>query len=205
MKLLVNIDRDRITSHVYSRCINGNSLMENYWYKQMLTDIFLQIKKKINFELHALTILDNHFHAIITTPNNDEILPDIMFRIKRNFAINYNKVNNLRGPFWNERYGRKHIELADDPEKYLLTLLWYLAYNPIRKNYTDSAGKYKFDTINYYLNENYKKNLPISLHETYLALSDNSAERIKLFKEYEDNYKHLLLDSKWHEGVLDFF
>ncbi|MBN1501366.1 MAG: transposase [Spirochaetes bacterium] len=205
MKPLVNIDSEKITSHVYSRCINGSSFLENSWYKNMLIDIFCYAKKKIPFELHALTILDNHFHALITTANDAKILPDIMFKIKKKFTVNYNKSNNRIGTLWNERYGRKYVETADNPETYLLSLLWYLAFNPIRKNYTDVPGKYKFDSINYYLINNYHDNMPISMHNYYLSLSKNPEERIKIFKEYGEKYKYLFLDSKWHDGVLDFY
>ena len=90
-------------------------------------------QEKYDFELIAAEPVGNHIHLIIRTLLDKESISKIMQYIKARIAEKYNRATGNTGPFWNERFGSTVIEEADDPEQYLLWLLWYIGYNPVRK------------------------------------------------------------------------
>jgi len=185
------------TYHVYSRCIEQRNLMINDYWKELLIETVKRSMVKYEFQLIAYQIMDNHFHFIIKTLDDGETISKIMQYIKSRFAIQYNKINNRTGPFWNERFKDKIIERSHNPSLYLCWLLWYLAYNPVHKNKTKNPRKYKYGCINAYLDENYKSQLNITFHEYFLNLGDSFQERYKRFLYYEEIYqkKNLLYNS----------
>ncbi|MEJ5363441.1 MAG: hypothetical protein WHV26_15385, partial [Spirochaetota bacterium] len=80
---------------------------------------------------------------------------------KARFAELYNKITGRTGPFWNERYKDSIIQFAKDGFHYLLWLLWYLAYNPIRKRLCSDPTKYHYSSIKAYLQEEADVGVPI--------------------------------------------
>ena len=181
-----------LTHHVYSRCINKQSFLllqkTPYIFEQVLRDTQL----KYTFKLIAYQIMDNHIHLVIQTIEGEASISRIMQYIKARFAERYNRLNNRSGPFWNERFKDQVIEFSDDPELYLRRLLWYLAYNPVRKEFVLDPRDYKWGSINYYLDHKYTCRVEIVLHEHFLSLGNTFEEQVKEFLVYEDAYRRRL-------------
>ena len=158
--------------------------------------IFLQVLSRAQdryaFDLVAYQIMDNHIHLVIKTVKNGAPISRIMQFIKARFAEKYNRMHNRCGPFWNERYRDSIIERARSPEVYLLWLLWYLAFNPVRKNRSGGPRQYAYGSIHCYLDEAYIPPVRITLHEYYLKLAGSFEERLKKFLAYEDAYRRRL-------------
>ena len=185
------------TYHTYSRCIAKENLMKDDKMKELMLTVIKETKEKFRFKLNAFEIPDNHFHFIIQTVNDTHNISKIMQRIKSVFAKRYNKLVGRCGPVWNERFGSKIIEKAKDAAKYMLYLLWYLAYNSYRKNKVNDPREYMYGSINCYLNENHKSRLKITLHDAFLNLGRTFKERLKNFLEYEKYYVEGLLSQRW--------
>jgi len=183
-----------LTYHTYSRCIDKASLIKNDKLKDLLIKIIEETQKKFDFELNSFEILDNHFHFIITTKKKGESISKIMQRIKSVFAKRYNKLHGRTGPFWNERFGSKIVQSARGPIKYLLNLLWYLAYNPYRKGQVNDPRDYKYSSIRCYLEQNYKSKLKITIHQFFKDLGKNFEERLKIFLNLEVGYRDSLYE-----------
>lgn len=189
--------RKNTTYHAYSRCLGGKNLLKKDRYKDLLIEVIKECKSRYDFNLCALQIMDNHFHIIIKTLSNiKHSISVIMKWIKSTFTRRYNRLFRKRklGPFWNERFGAKVIDLANDAKDYLNTLLWYLEYNPIRKGITKKPGESPFGTINHYLKyEMGGKAIPLSPflehHEYFIKLSTDIKERLKSFLKYEESFK----------------
>lgn len=176
------------TYHVYSRCINKEDLMKSNKIKDLMIQVIKETQEKYEFDLNAFEILDNHFHFLIKIINNTYTISKILQRIKSIFAKRFNKIYNRCGPFWNERFGSSIIEKSNYPAFYLLYLIWYMAYNSVRKAMVDNPRKYKYSSINCYLSQNYNSQLKVTLHKYFLNLSEIFHNRISAFLDYEILY-----------------
>lgn len=179
------------TYHTFSRCRGLENLMRRKEVKKMMLEVLRDCQDVYKFELTAFQIMDNHFHFIIKTlnvPNHN--ISVIMQWIKCMFTKRYNKMYGTTGPFWNERFGMKVVDLADDPENYLNTLLWYLGYNPVRAGEVEAPEEAEFGSLKHYLEPEKKHSGPmITLHDYFLRLSKNPIARLKLFLQYEKSFK----------------
>lgn len=176
------------TYHVYSRCLNKESLMKDDKIKDLMIQVVKETQEIYEFELNAFEILDNHFHFAIKITNNHDTISKILQRIKSVFAKRYNKLHERSGPFWNERFGSSIIEKSDFPAFYFLFLLCYMANNSVKSKKVNDPRDYKYSSINCYLNENYKCELNITLHEYFINLGNSFQERINNFLKFKKLY-----------------
>jgi hypothetical protein len=112
----------------------------------------------------------------------------IMQYIKARIAEKYNRAMGETGAFWNERFGSSVIEEAENPEEYLLWLLWYIGYNPVRKGLSRNPRTNDIGFINCYLDRNYTTPIRITLHDFFWNLGNTFEECVKRFLFYEEAY-----------------
>jgi len=186
------IQQENLTYHITSRCIEWRSMMDQDYFKQLLLETLAQAQNKYQFELNAYQIMDNHIHLVIRTLPGGASISRLVQYIKSRFAEKYNRLTQRIGPFWNERYHDSIIEHAENPEYYLLWLLWYLAFNPIRSKATDSPRKYRYSSIHAYLDTRDRPPVKVDLHQYFIRLGNGIEERIKRFLVYEDAYRRRL-------------
>jgi len=177
-----------LTYHIYSRCIEKRFMIEDDSLKEMLIKIIIQTQKKYVFNLISYEIMDNHFHFIIQTVDGGATISRIMQYVKARFAERFNKLHQRTGPFWNERFSDIIINNASKPVQYLLWLLWYLAFNPVRAKKISNPRDYRYGCIRYYLDDNFIPPVTISYHEYFLALGSTFKEQVCAFLSYEESY-----------------
>jgi len=184
-----------ITYHCYSLCHNKQDFLSSSVGKHIFIESVRMCQEKYNFELSATEIVDNHIHLVIKTLENEGTISRIMQYIKARIAEKYNKFMNKSGAFWNGRYKCKIIEEADDPEEYLLSLLCYVAYNPVRKKMCIDPRESFIGFINCYLIEGYQAPVKITLHSFFCKLGNTFDECVRKFMLYEEAYlKRLALN-----------
>jgi len=183
---------ENVTYHIMSRCIETRDLMNSDFIKEIMIEVLKLAEAKYKFKLISYVIMDNHFHFIIKTVPNEASISRIMQYIKARFAERYNKLMKRTGPVWNERFKDTIIEHSENPVVYLNWLLWYLAFNPVRKNIVADPRDYKYGSINAYLDNNYEPQVRITLHELFLNLGETVIERFKKFTYYEEAYRKRL-------------
>ena len=180
------------THHTYSRIIDNKSYMKPKKNKYLMEQVVRKALKKYNFELNIYTLLDNHFHFVIRTIAGEAKISTIMQFIKSQFAQSYNKSENRTGPVWNERYGDKIIEYAEDPVAYYNWLCHYIFFNAVRKGYVTDPGNYEFSCRKFFFEEDYKPRVKLTMSEYFLKLGKTVTERIEKFLEIEKLYiEHL--------------
>jgi len=178
-----------LTYHITSRCIEWRKMLEEEYFKACFVEILRKAKEKYRFKLIAYCIMDNHIHLVIHTLDDGAPISRIVQYIKARFAEVYNKITGRTGPFWNERYKDSIIEFAKDGFHYLLWLLWYLAYNPIRGRLCSDPTKYYYSSIRAYLDEDADVGVPIDHHDYFVQLGKTFAERVAKFMRYEEYYR----------------
>lgn len=183
--------------HVYSRCRQKEALLRPEHVKGLMEEVIAECHERYEFQLVGHVIMDEHVHFIIRTLDNAaHTISEIMKWLKGTFTRRYNRLMGVIGPFWNERFGAKVISLAMDAEDYLNTLLWYLAYNPVRSGAVKDPRGYKYGSLNHYLTGETDTVLyqdsplahKITLHEYFLNLAKDVKTRLTRFLKYEESF-----------------
>jgi REP element-mobilizing transposase RayT len=175
-----------VTYHCYSLCHNRENFLSTKTAKQFFIEAVQMCQEKYTFELIAAEIVANHIHLVIRTLKDAETISRIMQYIKARIGEKYNKHFKKGGAFWIGRFGCKIIEESDDPKDYLLNLLWYVAYNPVRKELCTDPRKSEIGFINCYLVEGHKLEIKITLHPFFYKLGSTFSECVKKFLVYEE-------------------
>ncbi len=178
-----------LTHHCYTRCSGKRNLLLGKYGKKYFIEAVRMCQEKYDFELVAAEIVANHIHLVIKTLADKETISLIMQYIKSRIAEKYNRAMNAVGPFWNERFNSKIIEESDNPEQYLLWLLWYIGFNPVRKGLSRDPRNNDIGFINCYLNENHEAPVKITLHAYFIKLGADFAGCVRKFLVFEDAYR----------------
>ncbi len=177
-----------VTYHCFTRCHGKRNLFHSSYTKKYFIEAIAMCQEKYCFELIAAEPVGNHIHLIIKTVENSETISSIMQYIKARIAEKYNRAVGETGAFWNERFGSTIIEQSDDPEQYLLWLLWYIGYNPVRKKISRDPRDNYIGFINCYLFKNFESMLKITLHQYFTNLGDTFEDCVQKFLWYEEAY-----------------
>ncbi len=183
------IQQPDLTYHIVSQCLEWRDMMEEEYFKECFLEILRRSKQKYHYKLIAYCIMPNHIHLIIHTLPGGTPISRIVQYIKSRFAELYNKIVKRTGPFWNGRYKDSIVQFAKDACHYLLWLLWYLAFNPVRKRMCTNPLRYRYNSIRVYLEDNAESDVPIDHHDFFLQLGNTFAERVKRFLGYEEMYR----------------
>ncbi|MCP4102409.1 MAG: hypothetical protein GY750_13435, partial [Lentisphaerae bacterium] len=172
-------------------------------YKHLFVKIMQDAQVKFEFELNAFILMSNHCHLIITTVNEQDTISRIMQYVKMRVSRNWNIMNNEIGPFWNERFRSRKID-EKVPEFDLNWLLWYVAYNPVKKDIKENVQRqrinskervimmdprdFEFSSIKAYLDDDYESPVEITLHPLFLGLGKTPEKRLEEFLHFEALY-----------------
>ncbi len=176
------------TYHCFTRCHGKRDLLKSRYGRRYFIEAVRMCQEKYDFDLIAAETVSNHIHLVIKTVEDKETISRIMQYIKARIAEKYNRGRGETGPFWNERFGSTIIEESENSEQYLLWLLWYIGYNPVRKGLSANPRKNEIGFINSYLVRNYDVPLKITLHEYFYKLAETFDDCVKKFLEYEEAY-----------------
>ena len=144
--------------HICNKAVGNELLFKNE------NDYFFFLKKLERFllpavEIYVYCLLPNHFHLLIRTKSEQEIIQsqkrikktiinDIFHLAFKNLFISYSKSFNKT----HKRYGRLFVQpykriLVED-EEYIITLINYIHRNPIHHGYVTHYSKWKYSSYN---------------------------------------------------------
>ncbi len=112
--------------HVTARANRQEMIMQDDKIKELFYTTVARAKKKYSFSIENICIMGNHFHLIIK-PGKGESISKIMQWIMSVFAMAYNKLLNIHGHVWGERFFSRII--ARFREFY--AIFYYLDDNPV--------------------------------------------------------------------------
>jgi REP element-mobilizing transposase RayT len=166
--------------------------MRSSHVRQYFIEAIKMCQEKYDFELIAAEPVGNHIHLVIRTLLDKETVSQIMQYIKARIAEKYNQSTGTTGAFWNERFRSKVIEEEENPEQYLLWLLWYIGYNPVRKGLSRDPRQNDVGFINVYLNKNHVAPVKITLHVFFTRLGETFEQCVEKFLCFEEAYRKRL-------------
>lgn len=191
------IQLPNLTYHVVSHCLEWRDLLGEDELKEVFLEVLRLSKEKYRYKLIGYCIMPDHIHLLIRTTEGGAPISRIVQYIKARVAEMCNKLLNRSGPFWHGRYKDTIIEYAKHALHYFLWLLWYLAFNPVRKRLCNSPRSYRYSSIRAYLEEGVDVGVPIDHHEFFVGLGCTFAERVRTLLCYEEMYRKRYSIMEW--------
>ena len=170
------------TYHVSTRCVDQTYLLHKDELKDVALDVIAKAKKTYKFYCFCFTIMNNHVHMIIQTPQEDNISL-IMQVINKNIATKCNKALNRKGHFWGERF---HSVLIKDEEQLINTLV-YLNLNPVKAGLVYDPKDWAWSSYNSYVSTELQDNIT-DIHPFFTE--------DKNIQEEQEYYKNLVLERR---------
>ena len=111
--------------HVMNRGLGRKNIFLTPQDRSGFFDILGDTSETFKFEVHAYSLMDNHYHLLIHTPKGG------LGRAKRHlngvYTQQFNKRHRTDGPLFRGRYKALLVET----DEYLLQLLRYIHLNPV--------------------------------------------------------------------------
>ncbi len=124
--------------HVITRGIEKRqTYLEDSDYQKYF-ELLKKYKKQFLFKLYGWCLMPNHPHLIISS----NTLSKTMHIINFSYAQYFNYKHNRAGYVWQNRFKSYAVQR----DKYLLNLIAYVEYNPVRANIVTNPEDYKWSS-----------------------------------------------------------
>lgn len=144
--------------HIYNRGINR----ENIFKEDANYIFFLKKYAKYIFPVartYAYSLLRNHFHLLIYTRSEEEILASFPgYNIDKVITLQFSHLFNSYVQAVNKSYGRRgglfetpYRRIAVEDNTYLVQLVYYIHFNPQKHGFTNDFTKYPYSSYQSYL------------------------------------------------------
>ncbi len=164
---------ERSKSDYYHLTARSNN--KEFWYLSTLEvwDIFCDelrtLKSKFNLNIAAFVLMDNHFHLLMRSPEED--IDKVMYFFMKNTTLEMQSRSNRINKIFGGRYKGSIIKSYS----YMVNVYKYIYRNPVAANITDKSEFYPYSTLYY---KHIKKSLaPFRVEEIF---------PLHAFDEFED-------------------
>ena len=124
--------------HITLRSINQHIIFEEEADFQKFLFILADCKKKIDIDIYAYCLMNNHIHLLLhSTPNN---LASFFQSFGSRFVRWYNNKYSRSGHLFQDRFFSVPVETAS---QYLSTLI-YIHNNPVKANICHFPSEYRW-------------------------------------------------------------
>lgn len=130
--------------HVMMRGNNHQRIFRSIEDKKYFIYLLSKYLKKLNLELYAWCLMDNHFHLLIKSSKSK--LADFIKRLCCSYVPYFNRKYEHSGHLFQDRYKSEPIET----DRYFMGVIRYIHNNPEKANICP-ANKYKWSSYKEYL------------------------------------------------------
>ena len=135
--------------------MNRGARRESIFHDKSDYKYFLQLLSEIretwNVETHAFSLMGNHYHLLIHTPNSN--LSKAMRYLNAQYTMRYNKKYHHDGALFRGRFK----SLLAEKDNYLLELVRYIHMNPVKAGLSTSPEQHPWTSHSAYLNSGKRK------------------------------------------------
>src|SRR5258708_7665322 len=126
--------------HITSRGNNRGNIYLGDEDHLMFLGIFAEAVRRFRWVVHAYTLMTNHFHLVLETP--EPTLSHGMKWMNAKYTQWFNWRHNRSGHLFQGRFKGFLVE----KESYLLALIRYVALNPVRAQMVDRPEEYRWSS-----------------------------------------------------------
>ena len=126
--------------HAWNRGVNRADIVFDDRDRQLFLDLLQEVIRRFGWIVHEFVLMTNHFHLIFGTP--DPTLSRGMKWLEQKFAEHINHRYQRVGPLYQGRFKAQLVENGS----YLLTLLRYVALNPVRAGMVARPEEYRWSS-----------------------------------------------------------
>lgn len=176
--------------HVWQRGNNKDYIFQDSIAKKFFINQLKEYNKKLDYNILAYVIMDNHYHLLIQTFKDP--IGEIMFNINNVTGKFIRDYLNRNGHVFQGRYNSKLVQTNE----YFLWLIRYIHRNPVRAKICDKVQDYSWSSHRFYL-KGYSNfinvNFPLSVFDTdkrkaielYLKLINSNGNEETPEKDFE--------------------
>jgi putative transposase len=164
----------RLPYHIVQR---GNNRQPCFYHPQdyaLYLDLWREKSRWYGVDVHAVCLMTNHIHFIVTGHESDAI-SNTMKVVGSRYAQSMNRRYQRTGTLWEGRHRPSLIDSA----RYLLTCYRYVELNPVRANMVSQPGDYAWSSYDFNANEGAGWLQP---HDVYLALGSDRRSRANAYR-----------------------
>lgn len=131
--------------HVIARTNRAEYTLKSDAVKQLFVLVLEQAKTKYRFRLETFCIMDNHVHLLLVIPSG-ESLSGLMQWILSVFAMRFNRMHELKGHVWYDRFKSTIVATRD----YYMTLVDYILTNPVKAGMVKRIIDYPWTALHWW-------------------------------------------------------
>ncbi len=139
------IEYDGAFYHVITRGNQKQKIFKAPPDCQKYLKVLAAYKQRYHYRLYAYVLMNNHVHLLIET--KDIPLSKTLQGINQSYTMYFNRKYRTVGHLFQGRYKA----ILCDRERYLLALLKYIHYNPLRARIEEALGEYPWSSYRSYL------------------------------------------------------
>jgi len=138
----------------------------------MFMDILGECTDTFNLEVHAYSLIPNHYHLLIRTPDGN------LSRIMRHINGSYTQKINRRYGFEGSLFKGRFKSILVEEETYLLELVRYIHRNPLKAGLEKKLGEYRW-TSHYGYNNKKKRPAWLNVETVLRYFSEYDREALR--------------------------
>ena len=131
--------------HVTARINRGEFIFNDVPMRTLFLDYVKRVKKKYSFAIYNFCVMGNHIHFVIR-PDKGSSLSNIMQWLLGNYAKGWNKVHNVKGHLWGDRFFSKIIRTL----RSFMRVFEYICQNPVKAGLVERAEWWEFGGVCHY-------------------------------------------------------
>jgi len=131
--------------HVMNRGLGKRNIFLNDQDRQSFLDLLGETSETFRIEMHAYSLMDNHYHLLVHTPAGG--LSRAMRHLNGVYTQKWNRAHRSDGPLFRGRYKA----LLVDKEEYLLELIRYIHLNPVEAGLSNHPKEHRWTSHGAYL------------------------------------------------------
>ena len=143
-------------------------------------EILSNYKKRYNFSLYSYVLMNNHVHLLIET--REAPLSKILQGLNQSYTMYFNRRYRTVGHLFQGRYKA----ILCDRDGYLLSLIKYIHFNPVRAKVVKSPDSYRWSGHHCYVRKADREDV-VETDQVLRMFSEEKSTARKLYMSYMDD------------------